>query len=146
MPQKNKVKKMNWFILASLSMVCFTIIYLLTKKLTTSNLSSTVIYAYPSLIIAIMLVIYLSLTNNFTPITGGQIWIIVIISVLAIAGNIFLTQSIRSSPNPGYSLAISGLDIVLVTLISITLFKSEFNSLKILGVILAIVSIVLLSI
>jgi len=53
-------------------------------------------------------------------------------------------NSINISSNPGYPLAVSGVHILLVAVISIFVFKSEFTLTKGIGVILAVLGIILL--
>jgi len=76
--------------------------------------------------------------------TKQALILIFIAGVFGVVGNVFLLKSIESSLNPGYSLAVSGVHILLVTIASIFLFKSEFTLFKGMGALLAVIGIILL--
>ena len=67
-----------------------------------------------------------------------------IAAIAGVVGNFFIVESIRTAPNPGYSLAISSSNILFVAIFSVFLFNSDFSALKWAGMMLAVAGIILL--
>ncbi len=62
-------------------------------------------------------------------------------AALSLAGNIFSTNAVEKSPNPGYVQAVTSTNALLVLLISIILFRSPITWLKFLGVLVIILGL-----
>lgn len=65
-------------------------------------------------------------------------------SMVAIFANLVNIKAIGIAPNPGYSQAIKDTNILPVTILSVLIFGSEFNLIKISGAILILIGIFLL--
>jgi len=135
---------MNWFMYGIIAMIAFTVNFLLIKKLSLLGLKSQIILMYVFAISALIVLIYSVMTKDFIGVSKYALLLIILTAVFAVVGNFFLFESIRLSPNPGYSLAVSGVHILLVAIVSIFIFQSDFTLNKITGVILAVIGIILI--
>ena len=67
------------------------------------------------------------------------------VKLFSYVGNIFHLKSIELAPNPGYPTAILGLQIVIISLISLFLFGSKITLTKGIGIGFAAIAIILLA-
>ncbi len=138
--------KMNWFLLAIISMLLFTFMNLLFKKVLDLKVNSEVLIAYIFGLGFIMSLFYLIGKGESLQVTRLPFLLLVLAAAFSITANFFLTQSIKTAPNPGYSLAVNSIQILLVAIASIFLFNSEFTLIKGIGTVLAVIGIILLGI
>ncbi len=136
--------KMGWFILAIGAMISFTLMFLINKKILDLGVKSYLLYMYLALFGALIAFLYIVGAKEGFSISKWAIILLVVAAVFSFLGNVFLLNSINISSNPGYPLAVSGVHILLVAVISIFVFKSEFTLTKGIGVILAVLGIILL--
>jgi len=136
--------KMGWVSLAVLAMVSLSVMFLLYRKLGELGVRSEVVLMYYFGISAAMLLIQLLKTNVPLEVSQYQLGLLIASAIAGVAGNIFILDSMNIAPNPGYTLAIVGLNTVLVAIASIFIFGSELTLLKGAGVILAVAGAVLL--
>ena len=136
--------KMGWFIFALIAMVSFTVTFLLIRRIGDLGVKSEVILVYYFAIAAILLLVYTVSSNFSLSISKTALILLFVVGFFGVLGNIFLVHSLLSSPNPGYSLAISGVHILLVAIVSVFIFGSEFTLLKGLGTVLAVLGIILI--
>ena len=67
------------------------------------------------------------------------ILLVILISFLFMIGTIAMTNSIKITPNPGYTSSIaSGISIITLMILSIIIFKSHFNIHTLIGIFLII--------
>ena len=67
-----------------------------------------------------------------------------IAGVLGYVGNLCGVRAVALAPNPGYAVAIFGLQALVVTLASVMLVGASVSWVKVLGVVLCFVGVVLL--
>lgn len=73
--------------------------------------------------------------------------ILLLIGVLSVVGNVALYQAANNAPNPGLALAIgAGLQSGVVALLALFFLRDKLSTLQIVGLILALISIFLISI
>ena len=137
--------KMEWFTTALVSMLAFSVLFLLYRKIADLGIKSEVAFLYYFIFSAIFLLIYLLITKNPLGISKIPLIFILIAALVGVMGNVLLYISLGNVPNPGYTLAIVGLNALVVAIASIFIFKAEFPLIKIIGTILAIVGVILLS-
>jgi len=135
---------MEWFLLAIVALVGFTGLFLLIRKITDLGVRSDVLLLYYFGLAALILLIYTVFMKTNLGITKYAFLLLLVTAILGVVANIFLVQSIKISPNPGYALAVSGVHILLVAFASIFIFKSEFTLMKGIGTVLAVLGIILL--
>lgn len=135
---------MGWFLFAMGAMISFALLFLLIKKIGNLGVRSDLLLLYYFGFATIMLLVYLISFKVPLSITKYALILLIIAAIFGVIGNVFLVQSIKISPNPGYALAISGVHILLVAVAAIFIFKSEFTLIKGLGTILTVLGIILL--
>ena len=136
--------KMNWFIYAIIAMIAFTIGFLLIKKLSLLGVKSQIVLMYVFAFSALIALIYSLVIKDSIKINNSVLILIILAAIITFIGNFFLYESLGSSPNPGYSLAVSGGHILLVAIASIFIFQSDFTLTKITGTVLAVLGIILI--
>lgn len=135
---------LSWFLFAIGAMVFFTAMFLIQKKILMSGLGSAQLLMYVFFFGAVITLVYLLSTKSTLSINKTLFILLILAAVFAFLGNYFLLRSINVAPNPGYSLAVSGVHILLVTILAIFLFKSDYDWTKIVGTVLAMLGIILL--
>jgi len=136
--------KMMWFIYALIAMVSFTVMILSFNKIGLLGMSSETTIMYYSIFAALLVFVYVISTKIPLSMTKYMLIFLIIAVVFGTIGNIFLLKSMQISPNPGYPVAIAGLQILLITVASVFLFKSEITLVKGIGILFALIGIVLL--
>ncbi len=114
---------MNWFITATTSMFAFSITFLLLRVIANMKIKAELALLYYFAISALALFVYSY--SNKSQISVNKIVFLLILAtaIFGVIGNILLYKSIGSSPNPGYTLAVVGINTVVVTIVSIFIFK-----------------------
>jgi drug/metabolite transporter (DMT)-like permease len=138
-------KPMSWIVSSIISALAFAGVSLLLKRLTQFSFSSEIINLYFWLTTSIaffLFVIYKK--TSFTVSKESWIWFL-ILALVAFVANYFSVEAIKLAPNPGYVRAIQASRIVLVTLLSVFLFQSEFTIRTLLGVIVIIGGVILIT-
>jgi len=135
---------MNWFIYALIAMVAFTINFLLIKKISLLGVRAHVVLIYIFAISALIALVYSFVIKDSIKVNNYVLVLLIITAVFAVVGNFFLFESIASSPNPGYSLAVSGSYILLVAIASVFIFQSDFTLSKLIGTVLAVIGIIMI--
>ena len=95
---------------------------------------------------AIAMAVALFATKASFVIAPKSLTIAAAIGIASVIGTIFALKSVNLAPNPGYSAAIYSANFVLLTLISVLVFKSALTLQKFLGVVAVFVGLLLLSI
>lgn len=135
----------SWVAYSFIAMVLFSGIYLHLKALTQHSIHAFVINFW---FFALMALGFASV-NLFTktsfsvpkaswPIYAGLIFV-------GVLGNYFSVKAYEVAPNPGYVTAIMACSMVVVTVLSVFLFKSTINPLQWLGVALVLVGVSLIT-
>ena len=137
------MKNWNWFAFALSSAVLMTIVILIVKRGLNEGISSLLWLMYFYGFNAILIAAYLKSKKSIKRISKFLLKLLIIAAILGVLANFALTQAIRISPNPGYVSAITSTQILLVSIASIFLFKSEFTFKKGLGTILVVIGIIL---
>jgi len=133
----------NWFLLAAVAMVSFAIMNIIFKKVVDMGVRTEVLLLYAFAFATIIFAAYV-FSNKIPILISSQeaVILLVITAVLAFVGNTFSLNSLKASPNPGYTLAVTGTSAILVAIASIFIFKSEFTLVKGIGVVLAVLGII----
>ncbi len=135
--------KMGWFSLALLSMFAFSAMWLAYRKLGELGLSSGAVFAYSFAISSAIIFLHLARGGASLAVDGQQLGLLAIASAASAAGNIWVLDSMKLSPNPGYSLAIISLNTILVAIASVFLFGSEVTLTNGIGLLLAVAGVII---
>jgi len=138
--------KMGWFLYATIAMISFTVMFLAFIKIGKLGLRSEVTFMYYGLIAGILVLSYSLSSKMPLSVTKTLLVFLIIAAVFGAIGNIFLFKSMGIAPNPGYSVAVSGVHVMLVAVASIFIFNSEFTLISGLGVIFTVIGLILLGI
>lgn len=127
-------------------MIFFSGMILLFKKITLMGVKPAVLLLFVSIFLFIFYLSHTTVTKTPTKINNYILILIIIAAFLSYLANLFYTKSIALAPNAGYSAAIISLQLAVITIASIILFGAEFSLIRGVGVLLAIIAGILLSI
>lgn len=135
---------LSWFLFALGAMIFLAAMFLIEKYAMILGVGSGQLLMYVFFFGAVFTLVYLLSTKASITLSKPLLILIIIAALFSFLGNYFLLKSISISPNPGYSLAVAGVHILLVAIISVFLFKSDYSWTKIAGTVLAMLGIILL--
>jgi uncharacterized membrane protein len=138
---------MLWFFYSALTSLLFVGMILCVRRLTDLGFPSKQIltFLFTFLFIGFLAINISSLHTIFQ---SKNILFFVLIMIMAgifsVIGNWSDFEAIKKAPNPGYPVAIRNASILPITFLSIILFSSDFNPIKIIGVFFILGGIILL--
>ena len=135
----------KWILYSLISVVSISIMTLLFKHLLNSGINPEIINFYFFLISTVAFLGFLVAKSSNFNIPKSSIPIFVILGLLALSYNYFDLLAIKIAPNPGYVEAILTMKIIIITLLSFLLFKSDLNMTKAIGIGLCILGTFLLT-
>lgn len=135
-----------WILYATSAMLCFAGMQLLFKQLTRMGLSSPLILVFIFAFGSIFYFAHLAVVRAPLAVSTRALGLLAVASVFSYGGNLYMVRALDQAPNPGYAMAVIGLQALVVTLASIVLFGSAFSWVKALGVALSILGVALLAI
>ena len=135
---------MEWYSLALISMIGFSLITLIQKYLLNWGIHPIVFGFYLLLFGTIGFFITASVKKQSLAIP--HLWLILLIAagIIALIANITATTSFQSTPNIGYTQIIVSASGIVIFLASFILFDSKFDLTKTIGVILATIGLVIM--
>ena len=133
-----------WSLYAAVAMLCFVGMQLLFKQLSRLGLSSPVILVFVFGFACLLYLGHIAAVRPALPVGGRVLGLLAVAAVLSYLGNLYMVRALAAAPNPGYAIAIVGLQALLVTLASVALYGSHLTWLKALGVVLSVAGVVLL--
>ncbi len=137
---------MNWLWYAILGTLSLSGMFLTIKKLGLLGVKTGVILVYLFVVAGTLFLLYnLVSKNNIIVKEGNVLMFLILVGIFSFLGNFFSTKSIISAPNPGYSLVITSFNIVLITVASYFLFKSELTTIKLLGMVIALIGLIIVA-
>ena len=138
--------KMNWVaysIIGAISLSCMILIY---KKLLLLGINQLLLNLFIFGFVFIGFGIFVYATKTPIRLSPLMIFLLVIASVFSLIGNYFHVKAYNEAPNPGYAHALSSTAIILVMVLSVLLYGSNFTWLKFFGIITIILGSYLVSI
>ena len=133
-----------WSLYAAFAMLCFVGMQLLFKQLSRLGLTSPVILVFVFGFGTLLYLAHLAAFRPALPLGGRVLALLAAAAVLSYLGNLYMVRALAAAPNPGYAIAIVGLQALLVTVASVALFGAELTWIKALGVVLSVAGVVLL--
>lgn len=134
-----------WIFYATFAMLCFAGMQLLFKQLTRMGLVSPVILAFVFGAGTLLYLAHLAVTRPAVAVSPRVLAMLGAAALFSYGGNLYMVRALGEAPNPGYAMAIVGVQAVVVTVASIVLFGSEFSWPKALGVALSVIGVALLT-
>lgn len=135
-----------WFIYAALAVLCFAGMQLLFKQLTVLQVPAAVLLLIVFALSTVLLFAHVRIAKNPIALGARELAFLAGAALFSYAGNLFMVRAIAQAPNPGYAMAIIGLQALPVLILSVFLFGSELTMVKGFGVLLSIAGVVLLMI
>ena len=115
-----------WQVSAFVAMGCFAAMQLIFAALSRRGMSAASVLVGVFAIGALLYSIHLSTTRAPLPRAPRDLALVAAAATLSYVGNWLLVRALAAAPNPGYAIAISGLQAVLVTVASIGVIGAEF--------------------
>jgi drug/metabolite transporter (DMT)-like permease len=134
-----------WALYATFAMFCFAGMQLLFKQLTRMGLASPVILVFVFGFGALLYLAHVGIAQAPLAVGGRAAGLLGAAAVCSYAGNLYMVRALGQAPNPGYAMAIVGLQALVVTVASIPLYGSDFSWTTALGVALSVVGVGLLT-
>ena len=137
---------MNLITYAIIAAFSFTGMILLYKKLLLLGINQLLlnlfIFGFVFLGFASIVVI------SKTPVKLSYLMVALLIaaSIFSLIGNYSMVKSYFSAPNPGYATTLVSTQLILISVLSIVFFKSEFSWVKFFGIIVVLFGSYLISI
>ncbi|MCJ7703436.1 MAG: EamA family transporter [Anaerolineales bacterium] len=135
----------NWIYYSLITVISFTMMSLIFKKLTTLEPKSEIINFYFFFFSTLAISISLFFRQTKFRIPTKTLPLFLLLAIIAVFGNYASISAIRLAPNPGYVKGIQTLEVVLLTIASYFLFRSEITVAKVIGAILVVGGVILLS-
>ncbi len=136
---------LNWVACSFISMISFSVMMLLFKKLTETNMLPEVINFYFFLFSTIAIFLFNLVRITKLELPSNSTYIFVLTALIAVAANFFSISAMKLAPNPGYSKAIQSFDVAIITIASVFLFGSQITIAKAAGIVLSMLGLILLS-
>jgi len=133
-----------WQVSAFVAMGCFAAMQLIFAALSRRGMSAASVLVGVFAIGALLYSIHLSTTRAPLPRAPRDLALVAAAAALSYVGNWLLVRALAAAPNPGYAIAISGLQAVLVTVASIGVIGAEFSWMKAAGVVLCAAGVTLI--
>lgn len=134
-----------WILFSLLAAACFTGIFLMFKRLDLLGVPVTVSLTWLFFLATLLYFAHLSVTKQSIKVSVPILCILAISAVLSYLGNLFQFKALALAPNPGYAVALISTQALLVTVVSIFMFGSDFSLLKGFGVFFCVCGVMLLS-
>lgn len=137
--------KMNWIFLSVIALLSFSVMSFLITYLTRKGYPVSFVLLGISIVVFFFYSAQAFLFSSEKPeITLGVVALILFIGILAALGNLASFQAANDAPNPGLAFAIGALSSGVVALMAFFIFKDKLSALQIIGLILALMSLILI--
>ena len=133
-----------WQVSAFVAMGCFAAMQLIFAALSRRGMSAASVLVGVFAIGALLYSIHLATTRAPLPRAPRDLALVAAAAALSYVGNWLLVRALAAAPNPGYAVAISGLQAVVVTVASIGVIGAEFSWMKAAGVVLCAAGVTLI--
>ncbi|HKB09620.1 MAG TPA: EamA family transporter [Vicinamibacterales bacterium] len=133
-----------WQLWAATAMACFAVMQLLFAALVRRGIDVAAVLLYVFGVGALFYLIHVRATRAGVPRAPRELAMLVAAAALSYIGNWLLVRAVATAPNPGYPVAISGLQAALVTLASVAVLGATLSWSKAAGVALCAIGVTLL--
>jgi drug/metabolite transporter (DMT)-like permease len=132
----------QWY--ALIAMGCFTAMQLVFRHLGRKGIDSAgvllIVFAFGALFYLLHTVVIRTPIPATLPVVG----LLAVTAGLSYVGNLFSIRAVTEAPNPGYAVALVGLQGAVVTLIAAGVFGASLSWVKMIGVVLCCAGVALL--
>ena len=132
----------QWWAVAAMS--CFAVMQLLFAALVRRGIDVAAVLLNVFGVGALLYLFHVRATRAALPDEPRDLAMLAAAGVLSYVGNWLLVRAVGTAPNPGYPIAISGLQAAVVTLVSIAVLGASLSWSKAIGVALCAIGVTLL--
>jgi drug/metabolite transporter (DMT)-like permease len=132
----------QWY--ALIAMACFASMQLLFKQLSREGVDTPAILLLVFAFGALFYLAHVRAMRTPLPATAPVIALLAATAVLSYVGNFFSVRAVASAPNPGYAVALVGLQAAVVTIAAVALQGATLSWIKAIGVALCCLGVALL--
>ena len=133
-----------WQWWAVLAMGCFAAMQLIFAALGRRGVDVAGMLLYVFAIAALFYMVHVRASRAVLPRALNDVALLAAAAALSYVGNWLLLRGVATAPNPGYAVAISGLQAAVVTVISVGLLGASLSWSKAAGVLLCAIGVMLL--
>jgi len=133
-----------WQVSAFVAMGCFAAMQLIFAALSRRGMNAATVLLGVFAIAAVLYAIHTRATREPLPHAPRDVALVAAAAALSYVGNWLLVRALAAAPNPGYAVAISGLQAMVVTVASIGILGAEFSWMKAAGVVLCAAGVTLI--
>ena len=130
---------MKWFLLSIMGMFFTSSAIVSLKFVSMAGVRTEFMMASYFIIISVILFAALKIRKIKIISDRRLITLAIASGALGAVSNFLLFESIRISPNPGYSMALFNTEAIIIAVVSIFLFKSELSKKSIFGILLVVI-------
>ena len=136
---KNAIKmKMNWIAYSIIAAISFAVMIMLYKQLLLMGINQNILNLSVFGFVFVGFAAVAITNKNFINLTPLMLALLVLASVFSLIGNYYNVKALNEAPNPGYSITIVSTQLVLISLLSILFFNSDFTWTKFIGITIVI--------
>ena len=135
-----------WPLYALFAMVCFSAMQLLFKHFTSTGLTPAAILVFVFGFGWILYVIHVAVFGTLLSRSPSVLGLLFLTGCLGYLGNLCAVRAVGLAPNPGYAVAIFGIQALVVTMVSAVWLGASLSWLNVLGVLLCFAGVALLAI
>jgi drug/metabolite transporter (DMT)-like permease len=133
-----------WQWWAVMAMGCFAAMQLIFAALGRRGVDVAGMLLYVFAIAALFYMVHVRASRAVLPRALDDVALLAAAAALSYVGNWLLLRGVATAPNPGYAVAISGLQAAVVTVVSVGLLGASFSWSKAAGVLLCAIGVMLL--
>jgi drug/metabolite transporter (DMT)-like permease len=133
-----------WQVFALVAMVCFAAMQLAFRHLSRKGVESSAMLLLVFAFGTVPYLVHVRATRTPLPGGAGLIALLAATAFLSYIGNLFSVRAIAAAPNPGYAVALVGLQAAVVTIAAAGLMGAGMSWEKLLGVALCCAGVALL--
>jgi drug/metabolite transporter (DMT)-like permease len=133
-----------WLPLSFVAFFCWGMLSLTSKYLFNQNVNTFVFLSYAYLIVSMCILIESKVKKVDMSLIKKNIKLLLPIGILSTTFNLGMFEAIKVAPNVGYVNTINAASISLVTVMSVLLFRDEFNLRKTIGVFGVVIGLILM--
>ena len=132
----------QWWAVAA--MACFAAMQLIFSALGRRGADAAAVLLYVFAMAALLYLVHVKTTRAALPHAPRDVAMLATAAGLSYVGNWLLVRAVAVAPNPGYAVAISGLQAAVVAVVSIAILGAEFSWTKAAGVALCAAGVTLI--
>jgi drug/metabolite transporter (DMT)-like permease len=137
---------MHWIAQSMIATFCFATIILLLSQLAKFGINTTVINFYFFTFSAVGFLCFGLVVQRASLVFPSRaVVIFAVLGCISVVGNHFAMQAISTAPNPGLVRSVQSMEVVLVTIGGIFLYRAKLEPAHLLGISLMVLGLILIT-